>query len=231
MFHVELRESSSSLHRYNLDEQELRATLLEPWVRGEQIALGELTWDPALAQIVVLEGPEIPIGRMTMGRGWGVARREGTEVTARALAGARDALIERAAQAAEAGLAAAEAAGGAVPGAAAAGATAAIPAADASVLADALGLEILRGLGETPLSLPAAWRAAVARHPKISLGVALEIARGAVASLAGSNLVVVARAGERDGEPLPAGELATALDSLDSWTSESGPAALWIRRA
>jgi hypothetical protein len=228
MFHIELRQAPHHLHRFNLGEQELTATVLEPWIRGALIEMGERIWDPSAASIVVLEGPEIPIGRLTMGRGWAVAQREGTNVTERVMAAAREALIASAASAAEATVIAE------VPGSEgtiAQTAGAQIGPTDTSVLADALGLELLRGLGQTPMSLLAAWRTAAQRHPQMPIGVTLDLTRGAVSSLVGSCLAHVLAASGQDAEPLQQADLDAALASIDSWTTEAGPAALWIRRA
>jgi hypothetical protein len=231
MFHIELHQASHRLHRFNLGEQELRSTVLEPWVRGEQVEMGDRAWNPSTASVLVLEGPEIPVGRLTMGRGWSIAAREGAEVTAQVMAGVREALVASAAAAAEAAVVA-DASGSAGEGATAqAAASTHIAAADAAVLADALGLELLRGLGETPMSITAAWRVAAERHPQMPLGVVLDLARAAVASLTRSRLVRLARAGEPDGQGVQEANLDAALASVDSWTAESGPDALWIRRA
>ncbi len=231
MFHIELRQAPHRLHRFNLGEQELRATMLEPWVRGEQIEMGDRAWKPSTASILVLEGPEIPVGRLTMGRGWSIAARDGADVTTRVMAGVREALVAASAAAAEAAVVA-EGSSSAGEGAIAqAAAPARIAAADAAVLADALGLELLRGLGETPMLLTSAWRVAAERHPQMPLGVALDLARGAVASLVRSRLVRLARAGEPEGRGVQEADLDAALASIDSWTLESGPDALWIRRA
>lgn len=228
MFHIELNQAPHRLHRFNLDQRELQTSVLEPWVRGAHIEMGERVWDPSVASVVVLEGPEIPIGRLTMGRGWSVAQREGADVTAQAIAGVRQVLTDAAAEAARQQVSASAAAPAAPSGIAA---PAQIAPADAAVLSDALGLEILRALGETPMSLPAAWRTAAQRHPQLPIGAALDLARSAVASLAGSHLVRLAPAGadgagDLDGQPLD-----DALAAIGSWSLESGPGSLWIRRA
>jgi hypothetical protein len=63
------------------------------------------------------------------------------------------------------------------------------------------------------------------------LGFALDLARGAVSSLVRSRLVCLARAGEPDGKGVQETGLDGALSAIESWTLESGPDALWIRRA
>lgn len=251
MFHIELRETPHRLHRFNLTDAEL-VRLLQSWVRGEQLELGERVWSPKVAEILVLEGREIPVGRLTMGRGWSVAQREGTDVTERVLGDARETLAAAAAASAETAVAtqrggAPHATGaigagaggqgsiadsGAHSGTLAEAATLAsrIAPDDAEVLADALGLELLRNLGETPMSLVLAWRTAAQRHQGLPLGVALDLAQRAVASLASSRLVAVSKAGEAADRSLQGTELEVALTQIDSWTAESGAAALWLRR-
>jgi hypothetical protein len=222
MFHIELRQPPHRLHRFNLSEQELRETVLAPWVRGERLEIGERGWSADAGAILVLEGPEIPIGQLTMNRGWSVAQREGRDVTERVLAGARG-----------------ELGGAVVPGSAASAASGpqSGPApggpraeADVELLADALGLELLRGLGETPMSLLSAWRAASRRYPQTPPGTALDLAQRAVASLARSRLITVSGAGE-ERQQLQGAELDAALSAGESWTAESGARALWIRRS
>lgn len=232
MFHIELRQAPHRLHRFNLDQRELQATVLAPWVRGAHIELGERVWDPSAASILVLEGPEIPIGRLTMGRGWAVAQRAGTDVTAQAIASVRQALTEAIVDAAPERIGAAP---GAAPGTAPAPTGLAAPGqiapADAAVLADALGLELLRSIGETPMSLPAAWRLAAQRHPRLPIGIALDLARSAVASLVRSRLVRLAPAAGGEAVDLDGHALDDALSAIDAWSLDSGPGALWIQRA
>lgn len=246
MFHVELREASHRLHRFNLTDAELRASVLEPWVRGEPIEMGERVWSPAAGHILVLNGPEIPVGRLTMGRGWSVAQREGADVTTKALAQTRETLSVAAEASAERAIANASSASplglpgavapGVVPGPIASGRSAEsvlltgrVGPDDAEVLADALGLELLRSLGETPMSLSSAWQAAAQRHPRLPPGVALDLAHRAVVSLVRSDLVSLSREGA--GAGLRGPELDTALAQIDSWSAGSGSGALWLRRA
>lgn len=227
MFHIELRQAPHSLHRFNLSEDELRTGVLEPWVRGQQIEMGERSWAGQAGKILVLEGPEIPIGQLTMGRGWAVAQREGTNVTERMLRSVSEAL--RAAAPAQAGVAMAT--DGSTPGPPSTIIQAAsqIAPVDAEVLADALGLELLRELGDTPMSLLSAWRIAARRHPQLPPGIALDLAAKAVASLVRSHLVRLDPA--RSQETASTSEnFSAALSVIDSWTEESGPSTLRIHR-
>lgn len=229
MFHIELRQPPHRLHRFNLTEQELLLTVLEPWARGTQFEIGERVWDPSTCSVVVLESPEIPIGSLTMGRGWAVAQRKAIDVTAQALASAKETLAGAAAAATATPLpgALSSPAAGATP---AQVAPAQVAPADAAVLADALGLQLLRSLGESPMSLPAVWKAAAQQHPQLPAGAALDLARAAVASLVSAHLARLSYVSGGDGEDLPDGEREQALAAIDSWTAESGSAALWISR-
>jgi hypothetical protein len=231
MFHIELRQASNRLHRFNLDEQELREGVLEPWVKGGRVEMGERSWSAETGEIVVLEGAEIPVGRLTMGRGWSVAQREGTDVTQRMLQSVREAVTASALASAQAAVLAS---GGPALSRQAAGTnlTAGLVAPhDADVLTDALGLELLRALGETPISLLAAWKVAAQRYPQLSLSVSLELVKRALDSLTDAHLVSIAHAGEHTDGDLEGEELEAALRTVEAWSSDSGPDSVWVRRA
>jgi 2-iminobutanoate/2-iminopropanoate deaminase len=85
VYHLELRQFPRNLCRFNLTAEELRATVLAPWLADRSFELGELKWDPRQARLTVLEGPPIPPGQLMMGRGWSVAQRQGRDVTAQLL--------------------------------------------------------------------------------------------------------------------------------------------------
>lgn len=228
MFHIELRQAPHSLHRFNLSEEELRVGVLEPWVSGRQIQMGERSWAGQTGKILVLEGPEIPIGQLTMGRGWSVAQRAGTDVTERMLRSVSGAL--RAAAPAQAGVAIAADGAASVPPSSIVQAASQIAPIDAEVLADALGLELLRELGDAPMSLFSAWRIAARRHPQVPPGIALDLAARAVASLMRSHLVRLDRVESRE-TASTSEDFSAALFVIDSWTKESGPSTLWMHRA
>jgi hypothetical protein len=83
-FHVEI--SSGLRHRaraFNFDEAKLRSTILDPWVRGRRIALGDKEWDPRDCTLVILEGPELEDADLSIGRGWSNAERSSENVTRR----------------------------------------------------------------------------------------------------------------------------------------------------
>jgi len=85
LYHVELRHFPRNVCRFNLSAEELHASVLAPWAADRPFELGELKWDPRQARLTVLEGPRIAPDRLSMGRGWRTAQREGRDVTARLL--------------------------------------------------------------------------------------------------------------------------------------------------
>ena len=83
-FHVEI--SRGFRHRaraFNLEEAELRRTILDPWTRGRVIVLGDQDWEPRDCKLVVLEGPELAETDLSMGRGWSNAEKTAENVTRR----------------------------------------------------------------------------------------------------------------------------------------------------
>ncbi len=91
MYHVELRHFPHNVCRFNLTDDELRA-IVEPWACEQLVEVGERKWSPHQARLTILEGPEIPLEQLSMGRGWGAAQRQSEDVTERVLAEATQAL-------------------------------------------------------------------------------------------------------------------------------------------
>ncbi len=158
MYHLELRQFPRNVNRFNLSEQELRA-VVEPWTLEKVFEYGELKWTPHQATLTILEGPLIPIERLSMGRGWRTALREGEDVTERVLAQAK--------QAAGATVAAAtrEAASG------------------SSAPREACEPGLLALLGPDPGALLQAWRLVAARRPELSPSGSLTLAEETLSSL------------------------------------------------
>jgi hypothetical protein len=81
-FHVEISSGFRQRARaFNLDEGELRSSILEPWIRGRPISLGDKDWEPRDCKLIVLEGPELADTDLSMGRGWSNAEKSGENVT------------------------------------------------------------------------------------------------------------------------------------------------------
>ena len=86
MFHIELRQFPHNTHAFNLTEAQLRGTVIAPWLREQTIEVGDRKWIPANTTLTILEGPELTVSDMAMGRGWAAARRKGRDVTKQMLA-------------------------------------------------------------------------------------------------------------------------------------------------
>jgi hypothetical protein len=215
VYHLELRQFPHNLCRFNLSEQELRA-IVEPWARDPWVELGERKWRPETAKITVLEGPHIPLDQLSMGRGWRAVQRNGKDVTERVLATAKQAV----------------AAGSHEP-------QQPSPA-DAALVADSLGLELLAALADGPVALAQAWRLAGARFPERSPSECLAVAEGAVRSLLRAGLVSLLKAGPDDsqqsgdshlhGERVGEGDVDRLLGTPDSWAGQGGAADVLLRR-
>jgi hypothetical protein len=88
-FHVEISRGYRHARVFNLDEEEVRAKVLDPWVRGRVILLGDKDWEPRDCKLVILEGPELPDTDLAMGRGWSHAGKSAENVTRRLVDEAR----------------------------------------------------------------------------------------------------------------------------------------------
>jgi len=160
VYHVELRQFPHNMCRFNLSEEELVYTIVGAWAADEWIEFGERKWNPHQARLTVLEGPQLAVEELAMGRGWRNAQRHSEDVT--------EQVLERARQNAQATAASAVSEAGA--GAAAAGA----------VGADEQLLELL---GADPGALLASWRLTVARRPELAPSETLALAEATLKSL------------------------------------------------
>jgi hypothetical protein len=162
MYHVELRQFPHNFCRFNLTETELREAVLDAWAQGEWIEFGERKWNPQQAKLTVLEGPRIPLERLSMGRGWHIAGREGENVTEQLLATAHTASVSAVAGAAASGRGDSHAA-----------AALGLDPAAASLATELFGL-----LGEDPVPLLRAWQLALEGHPDRTPSECLALAEG-----------------------------------------------------
>jgi hypothetical protein len=87
-YHLELRQFPHNANRFNLDRAAVMA-ILASWVADRPVELGERHWSPQQARITIIEGPELVGPELSLGRGWRVAERRGTDVTRELLAEAR----------------------------------------------------------------------------------------------------------------------------------------------
>jgi hypothetical protein len=187
-YHVEIQEFPRNVNRFNMSGQEIGAVLLA-WAQERVFELGDQKWNPRSAKLTVIEGPEIPVASLSMGRGWPTAVREGQDATERVLAEAREAIVDgsvaREAQAQEAEAREAQAPAPAQEGVPAAepppldegsgeAALAAVERSEADQLA--LGVELAALLGPDAARLLAAWREVAARASGLSPSESLALA-------------------------------------------------------
>ncbi len=172
MYHVELRQFPHNMCRFNLSDGELRA-ILDPWAREKVVEFGERKWSSQTARITILEGPQMPLEQLTMGRGWRAAERQGQDVTEAVLATARAALA--AAERAPVG-SPAPAQTTALMQAGSSGSAGVV--APAGALADplALGVQLASLLGDDPGGLLSAWKEVAARSSGLSPSESLALA-------------------------------------------------------
>jgi hypothetical protein len=182
-YHIEIRDFPRNVNRFNMSGTEIGAVLLA-WAQERVFELADQRWNPQTAEMTVIEGPEIPVSGLSMGRGWPTALREGQDVTARVLAEAREAIVDgsvaRAEQELERAAAEADGAGAATHEAdeQAPGAEAVIASGAGASRSDelALGVELAALLGPEAPRLLAAWREVGARASGLSPSEALALA-------------------------------------------------------
>lgn len=74
---------------FNLSDEELTRRFLAPLVNGRELVHEGQEFQPRKTRVTIIEGPELPVEQMGMGRGWGNVQRGGTDVTERLLRQAR----------------------------------------------------------------------------------------------------------------------------------------------
>jgi len=177
VYHVELRQFPHNLCRFNLAAEELRA-IVDRWARGEWIELGERKWNRHQAKLTILEGPQLPMEQLSMGRGWRAAQRQSEDVTARVIAAASEALGATAAGTPALSPAGPSAPAPTSPPGEPSAARAPGSSADGALLVDplALGVQLASLLGDDPARLLVAWRQAAVEKPALSPSETLALA-------------------------------------------------------
>lgn len=84
-FHVEISGALNHARAFNLNLEELRRTVLEPWLTGRLVDLGEHEWDPRESSLRILEGARLDPPDLSFGQGWSNAERASEDVTRRIL--------------------------------------------------------------------------------------------------------------------------------------------------
>lgn len=89
MYHLELRQFPHVARVFNLSRDELETQFVRPWIAGTIIEHDDRRWTPERARLLILEGPELRMDELGMGRGWGSASKSSTDVTDAILGAAR----------------------------------------------------------------------------------------------------------------------------------------------
>jgi hypothetical protein len=78
-FHVEISSPLNCARVLNIEEADLRRTVLGPWVAGLPFEFGERGWEPRESRLTILQGPALdPSGDED---GWPAALRAAEDVT------------------------------------------------------------------------------------------------------------------------------------------------------
>ena len=90
-FHIEVATGRQHARSFNLTEEELRRTVLEPWLAGRAVLLGDRKWTRDDAELTIYEGREMSNQDLAFGQGWANALRASEDVTATVLGDAAEA--------------------------------------------------------------------------------------------------------------------------------------------
>jgi hypothetical protein len=90
-FHIEVATGRRHARSFNLTEEELGRTVLDPWLSDRPIKLGDRKWTRGdEGRLKILEGPELSIQDLAFSQGWANAERSSTDVTATVLEAATE---------------------------------------------------------------------------------------------------------------------------------------------
>jgi hypothetical protein len=84
-FHVEIAGSLNHARAFNLSAEELRRSIVGPWLSDLPVFLGEREWEPRESSLRILEGPHLEPPDLSFGQGWANAERLAEDVTRREL--------------------------------------------------------------------------------------------------------------------------------------------------
>jgi hypothetical protein len=84
-FHVEISGGLNHARVFNLNLEDLRKAVLEPWLTDRPVELGEREWTPSESVLRILEGPHLDPPDLSFGQGWSNAERSAKDVTRRVL--------------------------------------------------------------------------------------------------------------------------------------------------
>jgi hypothetical protein len=91
-FHIEVGTGRRHARSFNLTEEELGRTVLDPWLSGRAVLLGDRKWTRGDedSRLRILEGPELSIQDLAFSQGWANAERSASDVTSTVLEGATE---------------------------------------------------------------------------------------------------------------------------------------------
>lgn len=89
-FHIEVSTGRQHARSFNLTEEELRRTVLEPWLSGRAVLLGDKKWTRDESDLKILEGRELSNQDLAFSQGWSNAERDSTDVTQAVLGSATE---------------------------------------------------------------------------------------------------------------------------------------------
>ncbi|HEY2717177.1 MAG TPA: hypothetical protein VGI73_13240 [Solirubrobacterales bacterium] len=84
-FHVEISGGINHARAFNLSEDVVQRSIVDPWINRRPIELGDRKWQPEESELRILEGPELSNPELSFGNGWSNAERAGEFVTKRLL--------------------------------------------------------------------------------------------------------------------------------------------------
>jgi hypothetical protein len=90
-FHIEIETGRLHARSFNLTEEELRRTVLDPWLAGRAVLLGDRKWTRDESELKILEGPELSNQDLAFSQGWANAQRSAADVTATVVGSATEA--------------------------------------------------------------------------------------------------------------------------------------------
>jgi hypothetical protein len=89
-FHIEVSSGLQRARSFNLDAEELQRTVVEPWLAGRPVLLGDRKWEPEESELRILEGSELSNPELSFGQGWANAERGSEDVTRKIVDAARE---------------------------------------------------------------------------------------------------------------------------------------------
>lgn len=81
MFHVEINAGFHRARVFNLDQGDVMAKIVQPWLEERPIEMGDREWNPRDSSLRILEGPEMKNQDLSFGQGWANAERASENVT------------------------------------------------------------------------------------------------------------------------------------------------------